>query len=383
MRRVCHQPFHRTARPKMLLAVAIVLAIALAGCLPFQTDQLYFAYGTVRDQQGLPVPGVTIIAEGGKITTETDHLGRWTLAGLRDETVIHAQKHRWAFAPVSATVSPDLRKADFVGIPEGLKALVQLKLDLPERAVPIQDATLRIAGQTVRTDEHGHAAVYHLEPNRPYSASVETLFGEFILQGTLGADATLPLTLDLSRKTDTEALMRATVGTGTTHPRWPMGATISVYFDYTEAPPMSSAERTAVEAQALDEIRSWLRDADADNPYLRWDGRVARRTDATVTIRFVDRETFIRETSESSVPPSSRWFYEDNYIREGIITTTVDWRPLGPGGYARAFGNLLGLRYPGTSGPRSVLRSSDSLTEASDWDLLALKVKMHLPHRLN
>lgn len=367
------------------MAAAVLLAATLAGCLSLQSDTVYFVRGTVRDTEGRPVPGVTVTAAGGDTVAESDEDGRWILTGVRDEMVVSAHKDRWTFTPAAATVSPTSRRADFVGIPDGITGKAKVTLRLPGHEVPVQSATVHIEDLTFRTDEHGEVVVYHLDPDRLYTIRLQTDFGSATWHGTLENDGTLPVSLDLSDfdlagPVDGERLARAMGLQDSFHSRWRRGATVAVYFDYENASPMSTAERMSLETQVLDGLRAWLRDAQWDDPYLRWGGRVDRAADATLTVRILSSDAFRREYDDAS-PPTMRYYYDsDRYTSRAMITVAPELRSMHPEDYARIFGSLLGLRYvPGS--PPSVMNGRASLP--TEWDLLALKVKMHLPLRWN
>lgn len=383
MMAACARQGRRSKR--LLLAAAMLLAATLAGCLSLQSDTVYFVHGTVRDTEGRPVPGVIITAAGGDAVAESDEDGRWILTGVRNEMIVSAHKDRWTFAPAAVTVSPNSRRADFVGIPDGITGKARVTLRLPGHEVPVQSATVYIDDRTFRTDEHGEAVVYHLDPHRLYTIRVQTDFGSATWHGTLENDGTLPVSFDLSDfdlpgPVDGELLARAMGLQGSNHNRWRRGATIAVYFDYENAPPMSTAERMSLEIQVLDGLQAWLRDAQWDDPYLRWGGRVDRAADATLTVRILSSDAFRREYDDAS-PPTMRYYYDgERYTSHAMITVAPELRPVYPEDSASIFGWLFGLRYvPGS--PPSVMNGRAILP--TEWDLLALKVKMHLPVHWN
>jgi uncharacterized repeat protein (TIGR01451 family) len=62
------------------------------------------AHGTIRDDQGNPIPGVTL--EIADKTTTTDALGNWEINGLVDETTytVTASKDGYTFAPTTVDI---------------------------------------------------------------------------------------------------------------------------------------------------------------------------------------------------------------------------------------------------------------------------------------
>jgi pimeloyl-ACP methyl ester carboxylesterase len=89
------------------------------GVLTIQVEPLFSISGTVRDQNGSSVLGVTVSAGNGHTAT-TNASGIYTLTGLITGTyTIIPSKSGYSFSPASRTVSvpPDATGVDFVGTP--------------------------------------------------------------------------------------------------------------------------------------------------------------------------------------------------------------------------------------------------------------------------
>lgn len=382
---------HPSRARNVLLRVPafLLLTVVLAGCFgqtdSSRQDEIYFAFGTVKDESGLPIEGATIVASGNYGTAETDEHGRWSLAGLNGGVVVTPSKDKWFFQPTQQLVHENSRQAHFTGLRAGSSFTIKTELIGPEHSYPIADAIVTVADQVAITGPDGRAFVHHLERDQQYEVTVATDFAVSSHTETLTENVPVPVEMSYPVDLDDEEFREGIFPEGilpdrTVNVRWPRGATIKVFFDYEDASGMNEADRTSAESLALETFQSWFRDAHGDNPYLRWGGKVNNEARADVIIRMMHDEAFYDTFSEARGTHDVAfisYFMLYNYVVMGEIWLRVD--ALDERTYARTFGRILGLgRLSGSGLNRSIMGDGD-LEMPTDNDLLMLRIKMHLP----
>lgn len=378
--------------PSRLFHFVTVAAIALiaAGCAntsgPAPNEQIFFAFGTVTDENGVGVEGVELYADGHAGIAETDENGRWSLGGLQGNTVITPAKDGWYFNPPQVTVNFQNREGYFEALRSGSTIVLQARLNGPEATYPLQDAVVTIAGRSARTNASGQAFVHHLNADEPVNWVVETDFA--IYGGFETSPRDITVLADLPPDI-TDAHFRDGIFYRDRNDRWERGETITVYFDYDAVLGLTDMQRRQFEEDVLREFASWFEGVDFVNPVLRWGGKVHHELDANVIIRLVDDERFLVRFPEyadrEQLPPSVRVPRSHNgYTVLVEYWVRMDGLNPRPGTYARWLGRILGLGTinSATAPEESVMRTSHRAGEATDLDRLMLAIKMHLPPQI-
>lgn len=385
-------PFPRRHRLVPVLGL-LVVALTAAGCADAPglapTEQIYFAFGTVTDEDGAGVEAVElqIRNQGNVQVAKTDEHGRWSGPGLRGSAVVIPAKENWYFSPAEKTVTFDNREVHFRAYRAGSTVVVHALLAGPEGVYPLQDATVWVNGRSARTDSSGRAFVHHLDLEEDLEWTLETDFGTFhgfeTAAENIVVEAYLPLEI-------TETHFRDGVfyyGNG--NYRWEPETTFTVYFDYDErgGAALTESEKRRFEQDVLREFQSWFEDGERLGSFLRWGGQVDHELDANLIIRLVSDETFFARFTHyedpETAPSHSPFFrFHNDYIVIAELWVRIDKLESRPSLYAQWFGRLAYLgRLSGRDVQRheSVMNWSDHAEQPTDLDRLMVKIKMHLP----
>lgn len=104
---------------KILGLIFIGMSLILFGCGDSSVKtgdgpSNYAVSGIVEDENGVPIPGVTLSFGAFGVAT-TDAQGRWSKVGLSGSVLIQPAKDGWTFAPASITVNGARNGLKFVG----------------------------------------------------------------------------------------------------------------------------------------------------------------------------------------------------------------------------------------------------------------------------
>lgn len=354
--------------------------------------QISYGAGTVVDEFGDPLPGVTVATTDGRKTTITDRRGRWTIGGLTDAVTVSAHTERWTFSPARQHVPPTEKPVSFTGRRVGASVPFFVFVTGPDGAHPVKNALLQIGQERARTGDDGRAVVHHLSPDVTHPVVVTTHFGEFFL----GIFA-VPRPFDGQRVTNLELPVPVSqrefndgiLAGAARNIRWQRGAPISVFFDYEHAGHVAPDARNTAEQLVLDVFREWIGPATGTDPHLLWRGKAARREDAAIVINMMDDAAFFNHNPDASpnivyrIERAQSWVDGTYYLSAGELFLRVECCGHVPSLYekalyARAAGRLLGLGpLPAAETPRSVMEGD--LDTPTDIDRLMLRLKMQLP----
>lgn len=135
------------------LAFLVLPVLLLAGCVAYWNPE-HVVVGTILDEDGNPVAGVTILASTGATAT-TDADGRYTIT-LRDRVVtLTPEAAGWAFAPPSVEIAAvtGTRTVDFTALARPIITGSVKKAD----GTPVPGISLRASdGTTAVTDASGN-----------------------------------------------------------------------------------------------------------------------------------------------------------------------------------------------------------------------------------
>lgn len=226
------------------LAIGLVVATFVVSCSPGSVVGVYYTVSGRITQDGVGLGGVSLLFSGGYGIAVTDAHGLWSKSGLRGTVAVTPSKAGYAFSPTSRQVSGPDNSVSFrgtllqAGDLEGYVYLADWDVGLINATV-----TDIGTGKTTTTDDDGYFVLRQL-PYGQRQIAVDTLFAstsatvQVYAGQTSSLNVRVPFNLvtfeyfdKLVQQID-DPNGKAKDGTR----RWPVGKSISVYFDTVNTP---------------------------------------------------------------------------------------------------------------------------------------------------
>lgn len=419
---------NRITRQKLAFAALLALTLFLAGCadglegaLGQRKNEISFVHGTVATEDGMPISDIQIVGGGRSVTS--DRAGRWTISGLTDEITVTPRHDKWRFEPSSRTGRPGASGLRFTGYRLGASYYMNVTIEGPEHAYPVEGALVQINGEFGYTNPLGNAIIHHLDPDSELHFTVTTEFSEHTwIEGPPGGHPATDGLGDgpggglgggLGDARDYESALSDAEGFGRprhftiplpagvlpedvadsifdnrrTNTRWRRGAEITLFVHHYGTKYVTETERQRLDDLVEESLKAWLLPADPANPYLVWGGRAATADEATVVFHLVHGWPVDEQLPEGGehLADSTALLYphdqQDGMFRYRIgaevllRTDRTGYRAIS---LHSINGWIFGLNWPSPDSGPSAIRDPD-VSEPTELDITLLRMKMHIP----